>query len=99
MTRGDTVYFLTSVANRDPSVFDAPEQFDIYRDCRPHLGFSDGMHKCIGMNLARVEAQAFLGTLLTAGPDFVVVDIDYGDESVVKGPERLLIRQSVNSRP
>jgi cytochrome P450 len=90
LARGDTVYALTSVANRDPAVFDDPEHFDIHRKARPHLGFSHGLHQCIGMNLARVEAQAMLGRLLAPdAPALAVVEVDYGDESVVKGPQRL----------
>ena len=101
-TRGDTVYLLSSEANRDPAAFDDPERFDIHRKARPHLGFSHGMHQCIGMNLARVEAQAMLGRLLVAGPDapaLDVVDVDYGDDSVVRGPQRLLLRSAARWRP
>ncbi len=95
LARGDTVYLLSSVANRDPAAFDDPERFDIHRKAKPHLGFSHGMHQCIGMNLARVEAQAMLGQLLAAtAPPLEVVAVDYGDDSVVKGPQRLLLRMA-----
>jgi cytochrome P450 len=98
MRRGDTVYLLTSAANHDPSVFDQPERFDIHRKARPHLGFSHGMHKCIGINLARVEAQAFLGEMLASFPDFEIVALENGDESVVRGPEKLVVRQASSGR-
>jgi pentalenic acid synthase len=95
MARGDTVYLLGSVANRDPAAFDDPDRFDIHRKAKPHLGFSHGIHQCIGMNLARVEAQALLGELLApTAPPFDVVDVDYGDDSVVRGPQRLLLRRA-----
>jgi cytochrome P450 len=93
LRRGDTVYVMTSRANRDPAAFDDPDRFDLHRKAKPHLGFSHGIHQCIGMNLARVEVQAFLGTLLAAdAPRLALVDVDYGDDTVVRGPERLLLR-------
>jgi cytochrome P450 len=94
LARGDTVYLLGSLANRDPEAFDNPERFDIHRKARPHLGFSHGMHLCIGMNLARIEAQALLGELLLTvdAPSLEIVEVDCGDESVVRGPERLVMR-------
>jgi cytochrome P450 len=96
LARGDTVYLLGSVANRDPAAFDDPDRFDIHRKAKPHLGFSHGIHQCIGMNLARVEAQALLGALLApTAPPLDVVEVDYGDDSVVRGPQRLLLRRAI----
>ena len=96
LPRGDTVYLMGSLANLDPAVFEDPERFDIHRKAKPHLGFSHGMHLCIGMNLARIEAQVLLGQLLLApdAPMLEIVEADYGDESVVRGPERLLLRMA-----
>ncbi len=86
---------MSSAANRDPTAFDDPDRFDIHRKAKPHLGFSHGMHLCIGMNLARVEAQAILGALLAPdAPRLDLVEVDYGDDTVVRGPERLLLRKA-----
>lgn len=93
LSRGDTVYLLTSTANHDPAVFSDPERFDIHRRGKPHLGFGYGMHQCIGMNLARVEAQALIGRLITAAPELEVAEVEYGDETVVRGPQRLAVRR------
>jgi cytochrome P450 len=93
LSRGDTVYLLTSIANHDPTVFSNPERFDIHRKGKPHLGFGYGMHQCIGMNLARVEAQALIGRLITAAPELEVAEVHYGDDTVVRGPQRLGVRQ------
>jgi cytochrome P450 len=100
MPRGDTVYLMGSAANLDPTVFEDPERFDIHRRAKPHLGFSHGMHLCIGMNLARIEAQVLLGQLLLdpEAPRLAVVEADYGDQSVVRGPERLLLRMAEGAR-
>ncbi len=93
LSRGDTVYLLTSLANHDPTVFSNPERFDIHRKGRSHLGFGYGMHQCIGMNLARVEAKALIGRLIAAAPELEVGEVRYGDESVVRGPQHLRVRQ------
>ena len=92
LSRGDTVYLLTSVANHDPTVFNEPGRFDIHRKARPHLGFGYGMHQCIGMNLARVETQALIGRLIATAPELEVVDVQYGDDTVVSGPQHLVVR-------
>ncbi len=44
-------------ANRDPDVFDNPDQFDITRKHTSHVAFGGGAHICIGAPLARIEAQ------------------------------------------
>jgi cytochrome P450 len=99
LARGDTVYFMTSLANRDPAVFEKPDRFDMHRRSRPHLGFSHGMHQCIGRHLARVEAQAMLGRLIEPGREFQIVEVDYGDPSVVRGPQKLLVCLAAPLRP
>lgn len=93
LSRGDTVYLLTSSANHDPTVFSNPERFDIHRKEKPHLGFGYGMHQCIGMNFARVEAQALIGRLITAAPELEIAEVEYGDDTVVRGPQHLGVRR------
>jgi len=51
-------------ANRDESVFDHADEFDIGRKPNPHLGFGQGVHYCLGANLARLELQVLFGELL-----------------------------------
>jgi cytochrome P450 len=46
-------------ANRDPGVFRHPDRFDVARDnARLQIAFAHGPHVCLGMHLARLEAQA-----------------------------------------
>ena len=45
-------------ANRDPAVFPDPDRFDVRRaNAKLHAAFAGGPHVCIGMHLARLEAQ------------------------------------------
>ncbi|MBI1817699.1 MAG: cytochrome P450 [Deltaproteobacteria bacterium] len=51
-------------ANRDEEMFANGERFDIAREENRHLAFGFGTHYCLGANLARLEAQVAIGTLL-----------------------------------
>jgi cytochrome P450 len=55
---GDKVVVYFSSANRDETVFAAPDQFDIHRDPNPHLAFGHGPHFCVAAHLARVQMRA-----------------------------------------
>jgi cytochrome P450 len=59
VTAGDFVIVAIAAANRDPAVFRDPDRFDPRRaNARQHLTFVQGAHTCLGMHLARLEAQA-----------------------------------------
>lgn len=56
-------------ANRDESVFDAPDRFDVGRHPNPHLSFGIGEHFCLGAHLARLELQEVFRAVLARLPD------------------------------
>ncbi|MBX7431692.1 cytochrome P450 [Mycobacterium sp. Y57] len=61
---GALVIANTAAANRDPSVFDEPDRFDITRDDAPAmLTFGGGVHYCLGSHLARIELTEALTTM------------------------------------
>ena len=51
-------------ANRDESVFEAPDEFRWDRTVK-HLAFGNGVHKCPGEGLARMQLRIFAEELLT----------------------------------
>jgi cytochrome P450 len=60
-------------ANRDPSVFVHPDDFDIERDAsHAHIGFGYGPHTCVGAPLARAEMAIGLDVLLERMPDLAL---------------------------
>lgn len=72
--RGDGVVVLTASASRDDRVYPDADTFDITRytgtrPARKHLGFSLGIHYCVGAPLARMEAEAAVLTLLDRAPE------------------------------
>jgi cytochrome P450 len=72
---GGKVALLFGAANRDPRVFEQPEDFDVGRpNAAQHIGFGGGIHVCIGASLARVELEASLGALRRYWPDFELVE-------------------------
>jgi cytochrome P450 len=67
--RGEKVALLFGAANRDPRVFEAPDEFDVGRaNAADHISFGGGIHVCIGAPLARIELEASLRALVERGP-------------------------------
>ena len=61
---GDKVLMYYTSANRDETVFDHPNRFDIHRSPNPHLSFGIGEHFCLGAHLARLEGRIFFEEVL-----------------------------------
>lgn len=65
---GDHVAIMLAAANRDETVFEQPDKFNIDRGSRNHAAFGFGPHICIGQHLARLEMQHALTLLLERLP-------------------------------
>jgi cytochrome P450 len=70
ITANSNVLLLLGSANRDESVFDNAETFDVGREDNRHMAFGFGPHYCIGANLARMEAQVAMRVLLQRTTSF-----------------------------
>lgn len=73
MKAGNKVYINYAAANRDPKVFDNPNEFDLHRSQKRHMAFGLGVHFCIGAPTARLEAEIALSVLRERLPDLRLV--------------------------
>jgi cytochrome P450 len=91
---GDKVVMFYGSANRDETVFDDPDSFDIARSPNPHLGFgARGPHFCLGAHLARREIAVAFQSLFELLPDLSVVgEPDRLRSSFVNGIKRMQVR-------
>jgi cytochrome P450 len=81
--QGEAILCSVAGANRDPQQWENPDTLDIRREGVRHLGFSQGMHLCIGAMFARLEGEVAMAGLLDTFDDIVVDQdelefIDYG---------------------
>jgi cytochrome P450 len=67
---GDKLTIWEMSANRDEAVFAEPHRFDVRRSPNPHLGFGQGVHFCLGANLARLEIRVLFEELFARLDDF-----------------------------
>jgi cytochrome P450 len=72
--RGEVLAMMLGAANRDPDVFDNPDQLDLHRSTASQVAFGNGIHACIGMALARAEGEIAFGQLASRFPDLHLVD-------------------------
>lgn len=71
---GQTVYALLAAANRDPDVFERPDEIDVRRsNARQHLALGFGGHFCLGNALARMEGAAAFDLLTRRFPDIELI--------------------------
>ena len=66
--KGAELGLLFGSANRDPAVFDRPDDLDVGRDPNPHVSFGAGVHFCLGAPLARLELETSFATVLRRLP-------------------------------
>ena len=79
LEKGRSVICLLGSANRDPAVYSDPDRLDVTRpDVRP-LSFGGGIHHCVGAQLARLEGEIAIATLLRRLPDLQLDDLDHPD--------------------
>jgi cytochrome P450 len=98
--KGQFVTMMLGGANRDPSVFADPHRFDVRREnARDHLGFSAGIHFCLGASLARLEGAVALRKLFERFPDLALDGQPVRRPlRVLRGYEHLPVRLSARDR-
>jgi len=76
MHEGNKVLMNFPAANRDPRVFENPDDVILDRAKNPHIAFGVGIHRCAGSNLARMEMKVSIEEWLKRIPDFHLEDPD-----------------------
>jgi cytochrome P450 len=92
LREGDRLWLSWAMANRDPSVFDDPDQLIMDRTGNRHLSFGIGMHRCIGSNLARTVFKSMLTAVLDRMPDYRCTregTVHYESVGVIQGMQFL----------
>ncbi|WP_298371813.1 cytochrome P450 [uncultured Bradyrhizobium sp.] len=91
--KGESVLCLLGSANHDEAVYpDHPEKLDIQRPNVKPLSFGGGIHFCLGAQLARIEAEIAISTLLRRIPDLRLDDAEnpeWRPTFVLRGLKRL----------
>jgi cytochrome P450 len=87
------VVVLLGSANRDERQFADPDDFDVARDAKGHVGFGHGVHFCLGASLARLEARAALEALVPELPRLraPIGETPMIDSILVRGRQRILL--------
>ncbi|MBF6474637.1 cytochrome P450 [Nocardia abscessus] len=89
---GDRVWLSWAMANRDPAVFDNPEELILDRKGNRHYSFGLGIHRCIGSNVARTVFKRMLVAVLDRMPDFRCIPeetVHYDTIAVIQGMRHL----------
>lgn len=81
---GDRVLLPWAAANRDPEVFDNPDEVILDRPANRHASFGLGIHRCAGSNVARVASRVMIETVLHRLPDYTV-DASQSDPYPARG--------------
>jgi cytochrome P450 len=88
---GSTVMTVLGAASHDPAMFDEPETLRLDRpNANRHLGFSAGIHYCLGASLAKLEATVAITSLIRRFPDLALAgEPTWRDRLTIRGVEHL----------
>jgi cytochrome P450 len=95
VAKGESVLCLLGAANRDPAVYPDPDRLDITRSNIRPMSFGGGIHFCLGAQLARIEGEIGIATLLRRLPNLKLDDVEHPDwrhTFVLRGLNRLPAR-------
>jgi cytochrome P450 len=89
--QGQAIFVILAGANRDPAIFERPNDFDTARaNARDHVSFSSGVHVCLGAPLARMELQIGLQALFDRFPRLALAGTPtMNDSTLLRGIDHL----------
>ncbi len=92
VAKGEQVLCLLGAANRDPALYPEPDKLDVTRKNIRPFSFGGGIHHCLGAQLARIEAEVAISTLLRRLPSLTLDNIetpDWRPTFVLRGLKKL----------
>ena len=96
VSKGAELGLLFGSANRDPDIFDRPDELDVAREPNPHVSFGAGVHFCLGAPLARLELETSFSTVIRRLPGLQLVEEPaWKSNYIIRGLREL--RVGVNS--
>ncbi|WP_344940182.1 cytochrome P450 [Actinomadura miaoliensis] len=96
VSRGEEVIALVAAANRDPEVFERPDEIRLDRTPNPHLALGRGAHVCLGAALTRLVFRAAFTALVAVRPKLTLAG---EPERVPVATLRSLVRLPVADGP
>ena len=92
---GALITLCIGAANRDPAVYENPEQLNLRRTGNKHLAFGFGIHRCLGQGLARIELQVVFPALFQRFPKLHLAEpfdmIKFKYDSQIYGLHSLIV--------
>lgn len=67
--KGSAIMVSMGAGNHDPTRWENPDDFDLFRETKPHISFATGPHTCLGLHLARMETAVALNALFDRLPN------------------------------
>ena len=92
LKEGERLWLSWAMANRDPGLFDDPDEVVIDRKGNRHFSFGLGVHRCAGSNVARTVFKSMLTAVLERIPDYrcdPVGTVHYESIGVIQGMRQL----------
>ena len=91
--RGQELALQFAAANRDPAVFERPDEIVLDRSPNPYLSFGAGIHYCLGAPLAKVEFDILFRRMLADLPTMeLIVEPRWKPRFILRGLDALLVR-------
>lgn len=92
---GDPVMLAWAAANRDPEVFENPDEVIFDRSSNRHLAFGSGIHRCIGSSFARMMFEEMIAQMFARIPEWEIEHANarrYRSVGTINGWETMPIR-------
>lgn len=95
--RGEKAIALLGSANLDPAVFDQPLKLDLTRRPNRHIGWGGGPHICLGLHLAKMEAELVLSKIVQRWPRMAIqADLKWGKRLGARGLDEMPVRMGTD---